>query len=36
MDPEIPLSCSQEPATGPFPEPDEFSPQFPTLFQDLF
>jgi hypothetical protein len=24
--------CSQEPATGPYPEPDESSPQIPTLF----
>jgi hypothetical protein len=26
MDPEGSLSCSQEPTTGPYPEPDEFSP----------
>jgi hypothetical protein len=24
--------CSQGPATGPHPEPDEFSPHLPTLF----
>jgi hypothetical protein len=25
------LLCSQGPTTGPYPEPDESSPQFPTL-----
>jgi len=25
------LSCLQEPATGPYPEPDESSPHFPTI-----
>jgi hypothetical protein len=24
--------CSQQPATGPYPVPDEFSPHFPTLY----
>jgi hypothetical protein len=33
MRPEYSLSCSQEPATGPYPEPDESNPQFPILIQ---
>jgi len=32
MEPEGSLSCSQVPVTGPHPEPDESSPQPPTLF----
>jgi hypothetical protein len=31
MKPENLLPCSQEPATEPFPEPDESNPQFSTL-----
>jgi hypothetical protein len=31
MDPEGSLLCSQEPATGPYPEPDEYSPELPTI-----
>jgi hypothetical protein len=31
-EPEGSLPCSQEPATGSFPEPDEFSPHLATLF----
>jgi hypothetical protein len=26
------LPCSQEPATDPYPKPDEYSPRLPTLF----
>jgi len=32
MESEGSLPCLQEPATGPFPEPDELNPHFPTLF----
>jgi hypothetical protein len=32
MEPESSLPCSQQPATDPYPEPDESSPQFSTLF----
>jgi len=31
MEPEVLLSCSQEPAFGPYPETDESSPQLPML-----
>jgi len=31
MEPEVLLLSSQEPATGPYPQPNEFSPQLPTL-----
>jgi len=32
MEPKVALSCSQQPATGPYPQPDEFSPHISTLF----
>jgi hypothetical protein len=32
MEPEGSLSCSQEPSTGPYPEPDQSSPYHPILF----
>jgi hypothetical protein len=32
MEPESSLPCSQESATGKYPEPDEANPQLLTLF----
>jgi len=32
MEPESSLPCSQEPATGPYPDPDASSLHLPTLF----
>jgi hypothetical protein len=32
MEPDGPLPCSQQPATGPYPEPDASNPHIPTLF----
>jgi hypothetical protein len=31
MEPEGSLQCSQQPATGPYPQPEESSPQLPNL-----
>jgi len=32
MEPEIPLPCSQDHTTGPYPEPDSSSPHFSHLY----
>jgi len=35
MEPEGSLPCSQEPAIGPYPEPNESSPYHPTYFSKI-
>jgi hypothetical protein len=32
MEPEGSLSCSQEPSTGPYPEPEQSNPYHPSYF----
>jgi hypothetical protein len=32
MEPDGSLPCLQEPAIGPYPEPDAYSPHLPNLF----
>jgi hypothetical protein len=34
MEPEVSLPCSQEPATGSYPKPDESNPQLPTILPE--
>jgi hypothetical protein len=34
MELEGPFSCSKEPTTSPYREPNESSPQLPTLFRE--
>jgi len=35
MEPEGSLPCSQKPPAGTYPEPDEFSSQFPSSFSKI-
>jgi len=35
MESEVSLPCPQEPATGPYPEPDESSLYVPNLFNQV-
>jgi hypothetical protein len=32
MEPEVPMLCSQEPSTGPYPDPNELNPYSRFLF----
>jgi hypothetical protein len=35
MEPEDPLACSQEPSTGPYPEPDQSNPYHPITLRSI-
>jgi hypothetical protein len=35
MEPDVSFLCSQEPATGPYPEPDESRPDFSILLFEV-